>query len=256
MRYIVEHKPTLRVVKVIETVSSNNGEMTMSEIARLTDIPRGTILPILQTLCENHFLHLDAKTMCYSIDLRLFLAGSPFAKSSESFAGLQLAIKELTRKSGETAHFGILDNGNVLYVLKSESPKPVHMYSDIGKILPAYGTAIGKALISDYSKQEIIDLYGTNLKKLTEKTITDIDTLYEQIEEIRRTGFATECEESNIGIRCIATPIKMDNRVVAAISIVIPLFRYSEEKQTQIENILKEGRLLFEELLPHSNIIT
>lgn len=252
---IMTHNPTMRVIKVLEAVASHNGELSLSDIARVTSIPPGTIVPILKTLVLSQFLSLDGGSKLYSIGLKAFLTGSLFAESSDSYAGIKSILEKMTQKTGETTHFCTLKDGNVLYVSKVDSPQPIRMYSDIGKQLPAYGTAVGKTLISDKSLEELKQLYPQGLQPLTKRTIVDFDELYEQLLQIRETGFAYECEESNPGIRCIAIPIRIKEEIVAAISLVIPIYRYKDEKKEQYESILKDGAHSIAELLPHLNIM-
>jgi len=169
--------------------------------------------------------------------------------------GIESILKELTLKTGETSHFAKLDGGNVLCLVKVESSQPIRMYSAIGMQLPAYGTGLGKALISDMTKEQIMELYPDGLNPMTENTITDFDLLYSQIETIRETGFAFECEESNSGVRCIAVPVKNEGKVVAAVSIGIPIFRYTEEKRIMIQNLLRSSLLDIEKITSNLDCI-
>lgn len=249
------HQPTLRVTTILETVSAHNGELTMSEIARMANIPRGTIMPILQTLCGQHFLSMEKQSKRYYIGLRCFLSGASFANTSGAYSGVASIVNMMARETEETAHFCILEKGDVLYVVKAESTHQIRMYSEIGRKLPAYGTAVGKALLSDMSLEELNQLYPDGLSPLTEHTIRDVRYLYDQLQQVKQTGFAHECEESNIGIRCIATPIRYNGSIVAAISIVIPLFRYDEEKRCDIERILTQAANSLENIIPLTDIL-
>jgi IclR family KDG regulon transcriptional repressor len=98
--------------------------------------------------------------------------------------------------------------------------------------------------------EELKELYPDGLEPLTENTIVDFDELYAQLLQVRETGFSYECEESNMGIRCIATPVRVDGKIAGAVSVVIPIFRYSEQKRRRFESILAEGAVMLEEVLP------
>lgn len=249
------HTPTFRVIKIINLVASHNDMLSLSDISKITEIPKGTLHPILKTLVEYDFLFLDTHKGTYRIGLRLFVNGNSFIQSKDSLSGIESILKDLTLKTGETSHFAKLDGGSVLYLVKIESPQPVRMYSAIGRQLPAYGTALGKALMSGMTKEQIMELYPSGLVPMTENTITDFDVLYSQIEKIRETGFAYECEESNIGVRCIAVPVKKNGKVVAAVSIGIPIFRYTEEKRNGIQSLLKASKLDIEKITDYLDCI-
>ena len=81
-------------------------------------------------------------------------------------------------------------------------------------------------------------------------TITDFNELYRQLLEIRKQGFAYEQEESNKNLRCIAVPVCIDGKVSAALSVSIPIFRYSEELRQKIESLLTEAADFAGHILP------
>ena len=158
-------------------------------------------------------------------------------------------MNSVTESTQETSQFGILEGGNVLYVAKKDSPQAIRMISWVGTKLPANATAIGKALLSDLTDEQIRDLYRDGLPKLTEHTISDIDLLLGQIEQIRCGEIATETEESTPQMRCFAVPIRQNGRVDAALSISVPIFRYTDEKRVQICQCLREAQQQIEQLV-------
>lgn len=243
------HNPTYRVISILNTIAANDNQLSLSDIARLTSIPVGTICPILQTLVSCRFLSIDSSSSTYKIGLQLYLDGYSFMESPSSLAPIKSVLESLTEETGETSHFAKLDGGNVLYLQKIDSPEPIRMFSAVGKQLPAYGAGLGKALMSELDLPEIKALYPDGLIALTKNTITDFDELYNQIVDIKKTGFSYECEESNYGVRCIAVPLKKNNHVVAAVSVGIPVFRYNEEKKTKIEAALTKVKSQIEKLI-------
>ena len=106
----------------------------------------------------------------------------------------------------------------------------------------------GKALLAGKSKEEIQALYPQGLTALTPHTITDVDRLYYQLEEIERNGLAFECEESTPYIRCVAVPLRKDGHVRAAMSIAVPIFRYNPDKEAQVIRLLREAQIKIESL--------
>ena len=104
-------------------------------------------------------------------------------------------------------------------------------------------------MLSDLTDEQIRDLYRDGLPKLTEHTISDIDLLLGQIEQIRCGEIATETEESTPQMRCFAVPIQQNGRVDAALSISVPIFRYTDEKRVQICQCLREAQQQIEQLV-------
>ena len=114
--------------------------------------------------------------------------------------------------------------------------------------IPANATAIGKALLSGLGNDEIRALYADGLPRLTEQTVTDLDTLWAQLELGRAGGFATECEECTPQLACWALPLRRRQHVFSALSVSVPLFRYEEEKVNQVCQCLLDARTEIEHM--------
>lgn len=242
-----EHKPTLRTLSILEFISAGDRSYSLSEISRALGISPSTLFPIIHTLREKKYLNFDKKTQTYSLGLRLFEIGSRI-QNSHAYNAIMDIINEVVEKCDETCHFGVLDHGDVLYLAKADSTNPIRMFSKIGKRMPAYGTAIGKALLKQFTFEELKALYPEGLKPLTANTINCFDELYRQI--CSSDIFMYENEESNDSIRCIAIPLYQEKTVVAALSVAIPVYRYEEKKAREIERTLKEASVRFSQEIP------
>ena len=93
------------------------------------------------------------------------------------------------------------------------------------------------------------EIFKDGVKKMTDRTITDLDELYQQIQGVKKRGIAYEREENSEFIQCIATPLLKDGVPVFALSIAIPTFRYTEEKESQVTELLLTARAKLEALL-------
>ena len=244
------HKPTLRTLSVLELVAYHNNKYTLSELSKNLQIPPSTLLPIVHTLREQQYLGYDERTQTYTLGLRLFEIGS-MIQDTDYYSSIVEIMQTVVDGCGETCHFGTLSGGDVLYLAKVNSPQAIRMFSMTGRRLPAYATGIGKALLRDCSMTQLHELYPEGLKAIMPNTITDFAVLYAQLEQIRADGFAYENEESNENIRCIAIPICIDGNVKAAMSVAIPVFRYSEYVRQNVENLLKNAASFAERILPY-----
>lgn len=242
------HNPTMRVINILEEIDKSPNGLTLSELSERINSPKSTILPILHTLLLNGYLDVDEK-LRYKIGIRTFLLG---VSNYLDLRGLNIIEKEMesiVEACNEVCQLGKLVDFDVLYLAKVDSNQPVKLVSSVGKRLPAYATALGKALLSGCSDQEIREHYGDKLKPFTSKTITDVNVLLQQIQEIRKGKLAHEFGEINDEIGCIATPLKRGNEVIASISVSFPLYRATTEKLQLIETTLREKRPIIEELI-------
>ena len=174
--------------------------------------------------------------------------GNTYLQSDFVNTEITKLMHNITKNCRETCFFGELVDGDVFYLFKVDSPESLRMVSP-GKKLPAYSSGIGKALLADKSLEELKELYPDGLKALTPNTITDINVLYHQLLNIRAQGIAFEKEESTQFIQCIAIPIHKNNTVRAALSVAVPVFRYTPEKETMIIGLLKQAQIQIETLL-------
>lgn len=245
-----EHKPTLRVLSVLDLVAHHSYKYTFTEISHVLDIPASTLFPIIHTLREQQYLSFDERTQTYALGIKLFELGS-MIQNTDYFSEIIDVMHTVVDGCGETCHFGVLSGGDVLYLAKVDSPHAIRMYSMAGRRLPAYTTAIGKALLRDCTLAQLHMLYPNGLVSYMPNTITNFDALYRQLSEIKKNTFAYENEESNASIRCIALPICTDGRVSAALSVAIPVFRYSEDLRHNAENLLRNAAGYIERILPY-----
>ena len=233
------HQPTLRVLQVLQSIASEGAGKRLTELSRELDIPKSTLLPILQTLCEQQFLTQDESGR-YGAGTSLFTLGAAFSGKFPILPFVHQTLENLVSELGETCYFGVLDEGQVLYLEKADSPQPLRMLTTVGHRLPAYATGLGKALLMEADLSRLTALYPTKLTPLTEHTITDLSVLHTQLQQAKLDGYAWESEESTPHVRYFAVPVRKHGAIVAAISVTIPLFRYAETDKKRILDALTE----------------
>lgn len=244
-----DHNPTLRVIRILESLTGQPEGKTLTEIAKSCEMPKGSISPIIHTLARYKFLRYDEGAGRYSIGIRCYEIGNEYIMQMNVSDEIREITKKIVNRCRETSHFAVLDGNDVVYLMKQDSSEAIRMVSSIGKRIPAHSTAIGKALLSGYSDEEVQALYPQGLQKITDKTITNLDVLCKQLGEIRKTKIAYETEESSLNITCIAVPVEKNGEVAAALSVSIPIFRATEEKKKQIEAVLFEAKNEIETLI-------
>ena len=150
-------------------------------------------------------------------------------------------ISRLVRATNETCNLGVLDGDKVLYLVLKESENPLRMSGQVGKRLPAHCTALGKVLLSGFSKQELAGIYGTQtkLETYTLNTISTVTELENHLEKVRQTGVAFDNEELYQGVVCLASPVHdSEGKIIAGISVSLPKNRIDPEKLEEFKSIL------------------
>lgn len=249
------HRTTERILDILELMARDDaGSFTLGEISKALNAPKSSIFPLVHTLAAREYLSYDNNSLKYSLGFKAFEIGMKYANQSGIHDDILNIMRNIVKQCSESCNFAELKGGDAFCLMKVDSPEPVRMFSAPGRRLPAYSTAMGKAMLAYKTKEEILKLYPEGLTPVTKNTITDIDVLMEQLYEIRKTGIAMESEENALMIRCIAVPINNNDENIAALSVAIPTFRYNKEKEKLIINLLNEARTKIEMLIKKKHI--
>lgn len=232
------HKPTARVLAILEALAANSDGLTLTEIAETIHAAKGTIFPVLQTLSSRKFIIQNPRTGKYQIGISAFCVGESYTNNKTAMQFITEEMHAIVDQVGEICQMGILDNGDVLYIAKVDNKEAIRLTSYVGKRLPAYCTALGKAILSGYSLSEIKKLYPDGLQAYTPKTITSFAVLNRELEEVRKTKVAFESEETGENLCCVAVPLVADDKIIAALSVSAPTFRVNQEKNKLIAQAL------------------
>lgn len=219
------HKILEKSMRMLEAVSNHAEGISLTGLCNEIDIPKGSAHCLLSTLVNMGYLRRDPRTALYYISLKTFEVGARFVENNRHFRYAREVLENLVATTGQTAHMAVLDGTDVIYIHKVDCSHAVRMVSIIGRRIPAHATAIGKALLADYTNDQIRAMYeGKQLARLTENTIGDLDALIAQLERVRVVGYAQERGESSIGIECVAVAVgKPDDPTHTAISLSVPI---------------------------------
>lgn len=162
----------------------------------------------MQVLRNLGILFFDEDKQTYSPGLRLVrLAHASWAQSSLA----PVAAPHLDWLSGEldmTLHLAQLDGGQVLYIDKRNSARPAEMFSQAGKVVPAYCTGIDKAMLAHLKEPSLGQAIDRqSFYKFTSRTVGSAGSLRDELSAIRARGYALDNEEHEQGKICVAVPI-------------------------------------------------
>lgn len=233
------HKPTLRVLQVLELLCQAGQPLRLTQISQELEVPKSTLLPILQTMAQMGYISRDESER-YSPGPALLRTGAAARAVHSPGESIRSALGALVKQFGETCYYGVLDGNQVLYMEKVDSPQPLRMLTSIGHRLPAYATGLGKALLLDKTYEQLKQMYPERLESLTKNTVKDLKTLSQQLQQSRTMGYSWETEESTEHIRCFGVPLRVDGIIKGAISIAIPVFRYQKEKKEEMVEALQK----------------
>lgn len=225
-----------RALQVLVLVSKAPEPLRFSDLQRATGIAKGTLHGILQSLEAAHFLQSSGGG--FSIGLAAFEVGTAVPVLRSARANAESALDELFARTHETIHFGTLVDGDVLYLSRRDATYDLRSASRIGDRKPAYGTALGKAMLALLDDAAVEALYPAELRALTPNTVTSRDELIAQLRRYRERGYASESEESTLGVRCLGMAVEAAGQYFG-LSLTVPVHRMSESELEQLEPLVK-----------------
>jgi len=210
----------------------------ITEIAEKAKLNKSTAFGLVATLTAQGLLEQDSVTGRYRLGLELFRLGNMVNTDIRRMVMPELTA--LTNTLEETVNYVRPEKGDVVYLVKNESPHSMRICTKTGQRLPMYCTAVGKAILAYLPEEEREQiLRDFQYTAYTKNTVANSAALLRQLEEIRRSGCAVEYEELEYGLVCAAVPVL--NRAgypVAAISCSGPSARMTEEKIAQCKQAL------------------
>lgn len=210
-----------KALEVLDRVASYGRPVRFSELLSDAPYPKATLYRFLQTLVSQRMLAYDPERGTYAPGMRLVrLAHAAWAASSLAPIA-RSHVDRLSAQVGETVHLAQLDHGQVLYVDKRNARQPVQMFSQAGKVGPAYCTGVGKAMLAFLPEDRLEDVLAQqSWHRFTDKTFTAPEALRVELAAIRARGHAFDDEEHEPGIICVAVPILGRGRqVLGALSV-------------------------------------
>jgi len=240
-----------RLFDILEIVK-RRGPIGVSEISAELDIPTSTTNDYLQTLTKLGYLaRIEGG---YRLGLRFLDLGGAARDDRQIMDVAEQEIDRLARDTGEHANLMIAEDGRGIFVYKATGENAVELDTRLGMVIPLHTTALGKAIMAYMEPsrvQEIIDRYG--LKAVTDRTITDAEALFEELERIREEGIARDDEERVEGMRCAAAPIFLDGDVVVAVSSSGPVTRFQGDTfQHELPGRVQSAANVIEVNIKHS----
>jgi DNA-binding IclR family transcriptional regulator len=220
--------------------SPESPELTAGQISRKSGIPLTTTYRILAGLTKGGFLKQNANKK-YKIGADLYMLGSLYLDTTDITEVAVPVVKALNNLTDEAVNIGILDRGLLLVIVKEESRSAFRISVHIGSTMPAYSSAMGKALLSELDEAELDTLYPDEmLKSLTPKTIKTKSELKKNLNQIRETGISIADEESIDKVIGIGSVIRdTEGKATAALSISVPVFRINKATGTKIAKLVK-----------------
>jgi DNA-binding IclR family transcriptional regulator len=231
-----------RAAALLLALGDSAGEAGVTELARRLGLHKSTASRLLATLEKRGLVEQDEENGKY----RLGLVVIRLAERAEQTLDLRsIAMPELdrlARATRETTGLGVLDADSLLTVAQADGPNLVAMVDWTGRYLPLHCAAAGKVLLASLPEREVMRLVRRGLDQCTDRTITRLEPLLEDLARVRRRGFATAFGEYEPTTNAVAAPVH-DARgaVVAAVAVWGPSFRVAPARVPELVQQAREA---------------
>lgn len=211
-------------------------EIGVAELSRRLALHKNNVFRLLATLEEGGYIEQDPKTERYRLGIAILDLGQSYLRGRPLLERARPCVDELADDTGESAHLGLLDDFEVVHVCGRGASRLIVAPLRVGMRLPVHCTALGKVLLGCSPEgprraHERMMRDGGGLVARTGRSIVDPDKFVEHLRTVAGQGFATDIDECEPGLSCVAAPIHdVAGRVVAGLSVSAPSVRMPEQQ--------------------------
>lgn len=228
---------TGRTFEIIELLSERT-TVGVTAIANETEMVKSTVHAHLSTLRDRGYVVRTPDG--YQLGMEFLRLGE---SARERDPGYELAgekVAKLAEETDERSQFIVAENGRGIYVHRETGTDAVFTNSAVGGHILLHATAAGKAALSHYDNETVLDMLDGHLPRLTENTITDEETLLDELDRTRNRGYAVNCSENTEGLRALGVPVERpDGSLLGSISVSGPSQRMKGERfEEELPNLL------------------
>lgn len=224
-------RSALRALEIFEAFRDARGPLSISEIARWTNMPVSTCHGVFKALEQRGFVYFGSGRHAYPtrrlLDLaREIDAHDPVARS------LEPALMRLRDEVNETVILGVRHGNAVLYLLVCESTQAIRYSSKAGEFKPLHSSAIGKVLLAALGAGELDNwLRGNALQAVTDRTLVSATQLKADLAASRVRGYYATHGENVSDVMAVAAPLRLGTSTSTfGVAIAGPLQRLADKE--------------------------
>ncbi|AKT50199.1 IclR family transcriptional regulator domain-containing protein [Arsenicicoccus sp. oral taxon 190] len=208
-----------RGLAVIRAFDADHPRMTLSEVARRTDLSRAAARRFLLTLESLGYVRSDDRA--FQLTPQVLQLGFSYLSSQTLPDVAQPHLQALSEQIHESTSVAVLDGDEIVYVARHATSRIMTVSIRVGTRFPAYATSMGRVLLAGLSPDALqAYLARVRLERLTPHTVGSVAALRDSLDEVRESGWCVLDQELELGLRSLAVPVHDGGgRVVAAANV-------------------------------------
>jgi DNA-binding IclR family transcriptional regulator len=217
----------LLALEVLAEAGENEAGVGVVDVARRLGVDKSQASRTLRALADHGLAERDAVSRAYRLGPRIF-AYAVLVSERRLLRAAPAVLERLVDALGERAHLSVLDGPTVMTLLSHSPAHAVQAAGWVGRTVPSYCTAAGRALLTDHDPAALqVLLDGVKLVPRGPNTVTSLEELSARVQEAAERGYAVADEELEPGLAAVAAPVRrFDGRIVAAVNVSGPSFRF------------------------------
>ena len=227
---------------ILESFPKLGPKLTLTELARATGMSLGATTKYVSTLQELGYLTRDPSDKKYRLTPKVLSFGFSMLQKMDLRTRVTPYLTEVCSEFGVGAQCAILDEAEIVYVERLRSRALVALDLTVGSRLPAYCTALGRAILAFIEPDALKRIFGKmDMVKTTPYTTASKGKLLKKLELVRQRGYAINIQELVLGQSALAAPVFRGNKVEGSIGFSLPsdLMDQNKLRTSLIERMLE-----------------
>ena len=228
-----------KALGILECFTTSEPEQTLRQLCEKTGLYKSRVHRLCRTLLDCGYL-VRSSYSSYRLGPKLLVLGKVYERTNTLVSISRPIMHELAAAAGESTALFALEGESSICLAREYGPSRLFFAINEGDLMELHATAIGRVLLAHATEEFRQKILSRDLAAITPATIVDRNRLKEECRTILKRGYTVSREEREPGVAAIAAPIfDFDNKVPAALSLVGPVQRFSEENLAGlVENLL------------------
>ena len=226
--------------------------LRLSDVSASLNVAHSTAHRLLAMLAYHDFVRQEDNLRTYVAGPALVDIGFAAVRNMDIRTHARPILEQLAEEVEETVHLAQLEGNKVRYLDAAECTRTLRVAARTGQLLPANGTATGKALLAELTEAQLDELFppGQRLPTTARHSESSRGELDAELARVREQGYATNSRESDEDIVSVATVVRNGRgTAIAALNASSPVSRLPKKKQLQVVRQLQAGAARLEEIL-------
>jgi IclR family pca regulon transcriptional regulator len=235
-----------RGLRVIQTFGQEQRQLSLSDVAKLVELPRASVRRTLHTLIHLGFAETDGRM--FRLTPRVLMLAGAYLASNPISTILQPALERLSADINEACSAAVLDGDDVVMIAHASPSRVLQLSGQIGLRLPAISSSLGRILLAGFDDDRLDALLSrVEPKALTAHTVVDTAKLRRTIRKARTDGYALVDQEVELGFRSVSVALRRrDGKTIASLNVGVHSERGSLD--TMVSRFLPKLRALADDM--------